>query len=310
MEAAPPAELRPGQAGTLLDGVANPRDLTATIADLAVRGYLRIEESGDPASPDWQLVRLGKAGGLLAYEQNLLDSLFAAPATTAAGEQAVNLSGLDSHFTGQLMQCKQALYQDVTARGWFTIRPDRARRRWVAIGIALLAAAALSFFVLADARLALASVPVALAGLAVITGARWIPVRTAAGTAMARRVEGFRSYIATAAVAQAPGLDGRMGVLYDYLPYAIAFGCTKEWADLTAAIGGAADLPSWLRTSPEYGGGVASLQRSGVCFAAMHQFATAANKSVASIAASGQSGLSGGGGFSGGGFGGGGGGSW
>ena len=36
MEAMPPEDLRPGQAGTLLDGVANPRDVTATIADLAV----------------------------------------------------------------------------------------------------------------------------------------------------------------------------------------------------------------------------------------------------------------------------------
>ncbi len=38
MESEPPAGVRPGQAGTLLDGVANPRDVTGTIVDLAVRG--------------------------------------------------------------------------------------------------------------------------------------------------------------------------------------------------------------------------------------------------------------------------------
>jgi hypothetical protein len=36
--------LRPGELGTLVDAAANPLDVTATIVDLAVRGYLRIEE--------------------------------------------------------------------------------------------------------------------------------------------------------------------------------------------------------------------------------------------------------------------------
>ena len=43
---------------------------------------------------------------------------------------------------------------------------------------------------------------------------------------MTRQVEGFRRYVTTAAVAQPPDPDGRIGALYDYLPYAIAFGCT------------------------------------------------------------------------------------
>ena len=53
MQSAPPADVRPGQAGTLLDGVANPRDVTGTIVDLAVRGYLRIEDAGEQTSRDW-----------------------------------------------------------------------------------------------------------------------------------------------------------------------------------------------------------------------------------------------------------------
>ena len=52
MESAPPEDVRPGQAGTLLDGVANPRDATGTIVDLAVRGYLQIED-GLTVLGDW-----------------------------------------------------------------------------------------------------------------------------------------------------------------------------------------------------------------------------------------------------------------
>ena len=77
MESAPPAGVRPGQAGTLLDGAANPRDVTGTIVDLAVRGYLRIEDAPPGQTHrDWRLVRLDKTGGLLDYEQILLDGLF------------------------------------------------------------------------------------------------------------------------------------------------------------------------------------------------------------------------------------------
>ncbi|MGB2840383.1 MAG: DUF2207 domain-containing protein, partial [Actinomycetes bacterium] len=47
VEWAPPEDLRPGLLGTLIDEQANVLDVTATIVDLAVRGYLRIDEIPD-----------------------------------------------------------------------------------------------------------------------------------------------------------------------------------------------------------------------------------------------------------------------
>lgn len=43
----PPPDVRPGEMGTLADEVADPHDVTATIVDLAVRGFIRIEEVPD-----------------------------------------------------------------------------------------------------------------------------------------------------------------------------------------------------------------------------------------------------------------------
>src|SRR5216684_5973360 len=40
----PPDQFTPGEAGTLIDNSADMRDITATIVDLAVRGYMVIEE--------------------------------------------------------------------------------------------------------------------------------------------------------------------------------------------------------------------------------------------------------------------------
>ena len=58
VEFVPPDGIRPGQVGTLIDEQANPLDVTATIIDLAVRGYLKITEipkEGWFGKPDWQL---------------------------------------------------------------------------------------------------------------------------------------------------------------------------------------------------------------------------------------------------------------
>src|SRR5918994_5281726 len=96
VEFVPPDELRPGQLGTLVDFTANPLDVTATIVDLAVRGYLVIEEipgeGGFLHKPDWKLTKKKDPDAALkAYEQRLLTALF-------EDGNEVNLSDLQYTF--------------------------------------------------------------------------------------------------------------------------------------------------------------------------------------------------------------------
>jgi len=79
VEFEPPDKIRPGQVGTLIDESADPLDVSATIVDLAVRGYLTIEEipkHGWRGKPDWTLTKKKDAEGLLRYEELLLNGLF------------------------------------------------------------------------------------------------------------------------------------------------------------------------------------------------------------------------------------------
>jgi uncharacterized membrane protein YgcG len=89
----PPEKLRPAEVGLLIDESADPKDLTATIVDLAVRGYLRIEEipsQGIFGKKDWKLVRLKDADDSLApYEQRLFAGLFSHKLTAADAAQVV-----------------------------------------------------------------------------------------------------------------------------------------------------------------------------------------------------------------------------
>ena len=46
----PPPGISPAEAGTLLDDHIHPRDITSTIVDLAVRGFIKIEETDEKGS--------------------------------------------------------------------------------------------------------------------------------------------------------------------------------------------------------------------------------------------------------------------
>ena len=102
VEFVPPEGIRPAQAGLLVDEVVNPVAIPATLVDLAVRGYLRIEDDApdDWEKFDWRLVKLKAADkNLLDYERVLFDGLFASRGGRRAKvEEAVWLSELKQDF--------------------------------------------------------------------------------------------------------------------------------------------------------------------------------------------------------------------
>ncbi len=299
VEFAPPENVRPGQIGTLLDERANVIDVTATIVDLAGRGFLLIQEIPDTglfSKTDWTLIRLeGAESELLAYERKLLDGLF------REGNE-VKVSELKTTFSERLHGVESALYSDAMRQKWFRARPDRVRLRWAGAGVFLLAAGAAATFVLARwTHWGIVGVPVIVAGLALSLMARQMPARTAKGTAMLRRIRGFRRVIATAEQHMARWAEEE-NVFTRYLPYAIVFGLTKKWAKAFEDLGLQPDTSSWY---------VGPRMFTAAAFAdSIDGFAVTTGGTLASTPASSGSSGFGGGGSSGGGGGGGGGGSW
>ena len=298
VEFAPPEDLRPGQVGTLIDERANTLDVTATIIDLAVRKYLVIEEiekQGWFGKPDWKLTRTDTtADDLLAYERKLLGALF------ATGNEVL-MSGLKTKFHQQLVEVEGALYADAVQRKWFLARPDTVRERWVALGAAaLVVSLGLAFVLVRWTKLGLFAIPLLVGALLILVGARWMPRRTAKGTAITRRVKGFRRVIETAETHMSRWAE-QENVFTRYLPFAIVFGCTDKWAKAFEGLALPADT-SWYVSSRPFVYASFAAQMDG--------FTVTTSGTIASTpAGSGGSGF-GGGGSSGGGGGGGGGGSW
>ena len=301
VEFEPPDKLRPGELGTLVDAAANPLDVTATIVDLAVRGYLRIEEipkEGWFGKGDWNLVQTREPDDKLKpYERTLLNGIF-----ESGSRPQVKLSELRNTFATKLKEVEEQLYNDAMKEGWFVRRPDRVRAFWTVMGVlATIAGIGILVVLAAFTHVALLGVPIAVAGLLLLTTAHWMPRRTAKGYGVLQRTRGFKRFIDESEKERARFAE-RKNLFSEYLPYAIVFHATDKWARAFAGLDGQLpDTGGWY-VSP-------NLFTLAAFSASMDGFTTTAAGTIASTpGTSGSSGFSGG--FSGGGGGGGGGGSW
>jgi len=321
----PPEGIRPGLVGTIVDEQANTIDVSATVIDLAVRGYLRIEEveSGHLFKrTDWQLTQLvppDRAEALLPFEETLLAGIF-------ADSNPVLLSGLKNKFHTTLTTVQSQMYAEVTRRGWFRKSPDQVRRAWTALGFVVMGAGLVSGWFLGiqsaetdrigGLSLGIPSGIVLAVGLLVAGGIIFLlgqrmAAKTAGGSAVLAQSLGFKQYLVTAEARQIR-FEEAQDIFSRYLPYAIVFGVADRWAgtfsevaEAATAAGQSIGMPGWYIFAGSGGFGDFSGIASGV-----DSFSTMASGTFTSTpGSSGASGF-GGGGFSGGGGGGGGGGSW
>ncbi len=310
----PPKGLTPAEAGTLLADAIESRDITSTLIDLAVKGYLKIVEHDDkilflthkdyilrllkPRS-DWQ--------SLVPHEVEVLNNIF--PEVTA---EETTLSSLKNRFYIALPSIRQEIMDSLKAKELYSVDPDSAH------GLALVGVLviALPFVWLqmtgairAGNSPAVLGVGVALSVLIVVLFGRRLAAKTIRGARTRVECLGFKEFMTR--------VDGdrikRMppDTFEKFLPYAMAFGVERHWA--RAFQGLITEPPSWYVGS---GYGSPGMLWTPLLFTdAMSTFSTSAYQSF-SAAPQGSSdasgfgdggSLGGGGGFSGGGFGGGGG---
>ena len=293
----PPDNLRPGQLGLILDESADTKDVTATIIDLASRGFLSIQElpaQGVFGRPDY-LLKQGNTdmSALQEYERTLWAGIF-------SGRSEVKLSQLRGTFAPTLQQAEAQLYKDALGRRWFLRNPATERILWLVLGIVVMAVgAALAILLGQLAGAGLVGVALLVVGAAITFNFARFPHRTAVGRDVFDRTLGFRMYMTTAERYMQQFAE-KEKIFTAYLPYAIVFGCVDRWAHAFQGIDLQAATSGWY-----YGGAYANAL---IFSSSLEGFSNTLGSSIAYAPAS--SGSSGFGGGSGGGFGGGGGGSW
>ncbi len=299
VEFTPPESLTPALIGLIKDQKADTLDITATIIDLASRGYLTITELDKTwafGSKDYRLDRSTKtATDLYQYEQLLLNSLF-------GKKLQIKLSSLKNTFYQDLDKIKTQLYEEGQRQQFFVQSPPQITALYIGLAFALIIGGSFAAWfvntVLHNGILLGLSLGLILPGAVLLIVANFMPQRTAHGRELWRRIQGYKLFISTAEQHRQQFFE-QQNLFNQVLPYAIIFGLTKKFANAMDQIGYQPADPSWYSGTSAF---------NAVLFANnMGNLSQAMSTTIASAPSS--SGSSGGG-SSGGGFGGGGGGSW
>jgi uncharacterized membrane protein YgcG len=302
----PPAGMTPAEAGALLDDKVHPRDITSTLVDLAVRGFVRIEEVDEKGlvfhHKDYVfhlLKPMEQWGDLAPYESVMLTNVF------LAGE-VTRLSSLKNRFYTAIPPIRQDIMARLRKKGMYLLDPESANG-YSLFGIVLIVVPFLMLQFLWNKQV-FGSV-VLLIGCGLISAILWwlfaseMTAKTVQGGRTRIAVLGFQEFMNRVDADRLKRMPP--DTFEKYLPYAMALGVEHQWAQAFAGI--VKDPPSWY-VSP-----IGAMGFNPIFFSSsmhsmvtdMHQVFVSAPR--ASSTGSGWSGGGGGGGFSGGGFGGGGG---
>ncbi len=299
----PPKDMTPAEVGALTNDAVHPRDITSTLVDLAVKGYLKIEEVESKmllfSHRDYifhSLKPQGSWSSLEAHERVMLKHMF------AGDVDQIRMSELRNQFYVAIPTIKEDILAELKGKGMYTVDPDSAHA-YVFIGVIL---TALPFVLLQILKIAdvLASVGmVILAGLIsliiVFLFARIMPAKSLKGVRTKVEILGLQEFINRV---DADRLQRMPPDTFEkILPYAMVLGIENRWAKAFAGI--VQNPPTWYVGPTPYVG------FNPIFFAgSMHAMAMDAHQAfvAAPRASSSGSGWSGGGGFGGGGFSGGG----
>ena len=294
---APPPGMSPAEAGTLIGDTIHPRDITSTIVDLAVRGYIRIEEKVDTFlvfhHKDYlfHLLKPREQWGpdLTPHERVMLENIFLGGAET-------RLSSLKNRFYTVIPVVREDIMSALKNKGIYTLDPESANGYSIVAGV-VIAIIVIAVQVLGWMNL-FYSIPLVLGSVLVSALIWWLFARqmtakTVAGARTQVAVLGFQEFMNRVDADRIKRMPP--DTFEKFLPYAMALGVEHHWAQAFDGI--VKDPPTWF--SPLFFSSSMHSMASDI-----HQVFVSSPRS-----SSGGSGFGGGGGggFSGGGFGGGGG---
>ncbi len=308
----PPKGMCPAEAGTLLDDTIHPRDITCTIVDLAVRGYIKIEEKVDTFlvfhHKDYlfHLLKPREQWGpdLTPHERVMLENIFLSGTGT-------RLSDLKNRFYTAIPIVRQDIMSSLKSKGIYLLDPESANGYSIAAGVAI-AILVVAVQVMGWMNL-FNSIPL-LVGSVLISALIWwlfarqMTAKTIAGARARIAVLGFQEFMNRVDADRTKRMPP--DTFEKFLPYAMALGVEHHWAQAFDGI--IKDPPSWYVSPNGYTGFSPLFFSSSMhsMAADMHQVFTSSPRASSSGSGFSSGGGFSGGGFSGGGFGGGGGGAF
>ncbi|CAN5189742.1 hypothetical protein BH09PAT2_BH09PAT2_03910 [soil metagenome] len=196
--------LTPAETGTLIDEHASIGEISSLIINLAQRGYLKIVEKG---KDDFEFIKTKDSHNeeLQDFEKTLLSDLF-------AEKETIRLKDKNTKLATTVIKVQNMLYEDLVKEGFFPENPDKIRSRYAVLsGVA---AVTFNFFLLI---------------MAAIFG-RLMPRKTLSGVQATNVAKSLKNFL-TSQERQLEFQAKNQIMFEKLLPFAIAFGVEKIWAD-------------------------------------------------------------------------------
>ncbi|MEU4194144.1 DUF2207 domain-containing protein [Kribbella sp. NPDC026611] len=312
-----PPKIPVAEGGLLIDAKATTTETAATLIDMAVRGGVRIENTGS----EQKAVLLNAAVATAPHEQALMSGLF--PSLQPGSEVQLKRGAVGDHTMRRAHDAMIAALRDlVRNRNWYLRMPRAGGGSAFKAGWGCGCGVLIAFWVVISAAGAITgaatggpgrAIAIAVPVIAVIIALGiWIAIRgrgqrNPAGRAVTDQLIGFRQYLATAEADQLRFEEGE-DIFSKYLPWAIAFDLADRWQKVCEQLVAAGRLtpdPYWYYGPSYYTSGWTA---GAVSSTVAHSFDPPPAPASSGGGGGSSSGFSGG--SSGGGGGGGGGGSW
>ena len=248
----PPDGLTPAEVGVIIDDKLDPRDVVATIVDLAVRGYVRMEE----CQPDEGVAFQGQDYILRSIRTKDSWSVLAPHERTALfhifyGGEWTKLSSLYQRFYSIVPVIREDVFALLRKKGLYRFDPDFLATlqlpQWA--GQAFMIGAYLCILLFASSKNSAIIVAAALIVSVVLT-LLWLKAfspKSALGKNAYAHVRGFQDFMNSVERDHLERVPTEK--FQSWLPYAMALGVEHHWTEAFSGI--AIPRPEWYDSPDE-----------------------------------------------------------
>lgn len=223
----PPMAIPPSVVGALFNQKVGPREIAATLLDLAQRGDIVIIDGESGFS-------FGKGRfdqRLLAFEKILLSKIF--KENLSSNRQDLEKRLNDHFYSKKMSMVTSGIYALATRLGYFKVDPQKSLLKYRLIGILCFLVAAAGFVLslvkFTEPPFAIFLwVGMMISALIISVVAGHLPIRTIIGQEVLSNWLAFRKFLSDPN--PFPYSESNQDIFQKYLPYAIVLDCESAWA--------------------------------------------------------------------------------
>jgi len=227
----PPRGISPVIVGSIKDEKVHMVDITSTIINAAVRGFIKIKEIG---RKKYKLIKLkefeaGEAGTGRRIKYDNLDTVEVKILTDMFDlNDEVETDDLKNKFYLKVPKIQDTIYAEMESRKYFDKRPDKVRNNHLGLGIFFIIIGVIATIGLSFIGIFTCGPALVVVGIIKMIFSFFMPAKTALGTDIYEKCKGFRMFLHTAERFRMQKLTPEK--FERFLPYAMVFGVEKQWA--------------------------------------------------------------------------------